>query len=79
MIDLNKKVAIVTGGTRGIGLAIVKRLSEAGATVVICSSSEGSSESVAKDISKKYNTTAIGIQTNVQSFESCEKLIKKVA
>jgi 3-oxoacyl-[acyl-carrier protein] reductase len=78
MIDLNEKVVIVTGGTRGIGLAIVDRLSEAGANVVICSSSEGKSEAIAQDISDKYNTTSIGIQTDVSSFESCENLIKTV-
>lgn len=45
MKDLLKgKVAVVTGGTRGIGYAIVKKYLEAGATVVLC----GSRESTAK-------------------------------
>src|SRR5215510_6735467 len=34
-IDLSERVAIVTGATRGIGLAIVKRLADAGAHVVL--------------------------------------------
>jgi 3-oxoacyl-[acyl-carrier protein] reductase len=34
-IDLSERVAIVTGSTRGIGLAIVKRLADAGAHVVL--------------------------------------------
>ncbi|MEM9669115.1 MAG: SDR family NAD(P)-dependent oxidoreductase [Pseudomonadota bacterium] len=40
MSELNKKVALITGGTRGIGLACASCLAEAGAKVVITGRSE---------------------------------------
>ena len=41
MTDLNGRRALVTGGTRGIGTAVARKLSEAGARVVVSARSRG--------------------------------------
>lgn len=51
LFDVQGKVAIITGASRGIGLAIAKRYAEAGMKVVISSRKQESLESVAAEIS----------------------------
>ncbi len=40
LMSLEGKVAIITGGASGIGLASAKRLAEAGATIALCDINE---------------------------------------
>ena len=49
--DLTGRVAIVTGGGRGIGAAIVTRLAEAGAAVVIANRTQDVAEALARELS----------------------------
>ncbi|HVZ06466.1 SDR family NAD(P)-dependent oxidoreductase [Rhodopila sp.] len=53
LFDLTGKVAIVTGSTKGIGLAIATRMAEHGATVVVSSRKPDACEAVAADIKAK--------------------------
>lgn len=61
MTDLKGRTAIVTGASRGIGLAIGQRLAEAGANVVLTSRDQESADTAAAQV----NGNAIGVAAHV--------------
>ncbi|MFN3233283.1 MAG: SDR family NAD(P)-dependent oxidoreductase [Alphaproteobacteria bacterium] len=70
---LDGKVAVVTGGGKGIGRGIVHCLAEAGADVVIAARSKDDIESVAQEV-RDRGRQAIAVQTDVTSEEDLERL-----
>jgi NAD(P)-dependent dehydrogenase (short-subunit alcohol dehydrogenase family) len=52
-MDFSQKTALVTGGTRGIGLAIVEQLARAGAHVLVVSENGPACESTAANLVKR--------------------------
>ncbi|MDR4947849.1 acetoacetyl-CoA reductase [Neobacillus cucumis] len=77
MADLNNKVAIVTGGSRGIGAAISKELAKNGIKVVINYNSRSElAEKVVAEI-KEIGSEAYAVQADVSNIADAEKLIKE--
>ena len=76
IFDLNGKVAIVTGGSRGIGRSIALGLAKAGSDVVATSRNIKSVEAVTIEI-KKLDRRSIAISTDVSRKESVENLVNK--
>jgi 3-oxoacyl-[acyl-carrier protein] reductase len=74
MIDLESKVAIVTGGARGIGEAICRRLHDCGARVVVADIDGAGAEKVAQDLGERERS--IGVQVDVSSGRSVEAMVK---
>ena len=75
---LENKVAIVTGGSRGIGEAIVLKLADSGANVAF---TYVSSDGKAKALEERVN--AIGVKTkayksNAADFPDCEKVVNEI-
>ena len=68
-IDLNDKVAVVTGGAQGFGLAIAKRISDSGANVVIWDKDEEILKQV--KLRNSFNLTV-----DVTSFENVSKAVE---
>jgi len=75
MFNLTDKVAIVTGGASGIGLATVKAFLDKGAKVVIADYNEETGNSVEKDLSSKGNVKFIYV--NVAEEKSVENLVSE--
>ena len=59
-MKLTNKVAIVTGGSRGIGLATVKAFIEAGATVILTASSQANADKAVAALKEEYPEATIG-------------------
>ena len=79
MFDLTGKVALVTGGSRGIGRAAALALAKQGAQVVInYVSNEGAAREVAEEIQKAGGKAEI-VQFDVGSSEAAEKAVAEVA
>lgn len=73
-MELEGKVAVVTGGSRGIGKAIARRLAEEGADVVISARTPEALEATAKEISAVTGRRLEPVPADLSTLEGCETL-----
>lgn len=76
MTDLNGKVAIVTGGSKGIGKAIAKSLTESGCDVVLCSRDGNEAEATAASLISLGGGRVIGIGADVRELGDVKRLVE---
>jgi len=74
---LKEKVAIITGGTRGIGYETVKLFAENNATVILFGSKKESVD-IALEKLKEENINAYGYYPNLNNYDEVKKVINEI-
>ena len=78
LFDLTGQVAVVTGGTKGLGRSMAEGLASAGADLVIVSRHGDEAEKTAAEIVREFGHRAIGIQADVTSPADAEAMAARV-
>ena len=75
--QLNGKLAVVTGGTRGIGLSLARGLAEAGATLILVARDKAKAEESTESLAKKGFEVSY-VLGDVTQEKDCEKIAEHV-
>jgi len=78
LFDLSGKVAIVTGGSRGIGRAVAEGLATAGADVVVASRKLDACQAAATEIASAIGCHTLPVACHVGQWEDCDRLVDTV-
>ena len=74
-LDLQGKVAIVTGGSKGIGKAIARELAREGVDVAIAARSKEVLDETAAEIAAETGRKVIGIPTDTTSWDDVQNMV----
>lgn len=74
--DLSGKAAIITGGSKGLGLAMATGLASAGAKVMLVNRNAEEGAKAAKEINRDFNVTAISFGADITKEAQTEAMAK---
>lgn len=77
LFDFTGQVALVTGGSRGLGYEMVKALGERGADIIIASRKLDACEAVAEEV-RAMGRKALAVATHVGRWDECDALVEAV-
>jgi sorbitol-6-phosphate 2-dehydrogenase len=75
-LNLEEKVAIVTGGACGIGRAVCEGLAEVGANVIVADVNAEGSRQAAMELKGKYNGNCIAVTTDVTNKANIDAMVE---
>lgn len=76
LFDFTGKVALVTGGSRGLGYQMVRAFAERGADVIIASRKLENCEAVAEEV-RALGRKALAVSAHVGKWPECDRLIEE--
>jgi len=79
VFDLSGQVALVTGGSRGLGREMAAALAEQGADVALCSRREEDAHAAAEALSSSTGRRTVGYRADVTSSVEVDDLVRRVA
>ena len=74
--DLSGKVAVVTGGSKGLGFAMAAGLASAGANIVLVNRNTAEGAEAAQNLSSDYGTKVISFAGDVTNVQQTEEMVK---
>ncbi|HZU01379.1 MAG TPA: glucose 1-dehydrogenase [Ktedonobacteraceae bacterium] len=78
IFKLDGRVALITGGNRGLGFAMAQALAEAGADVVVTSRQQEKAHESAAALARTTGRRALGLAVDVTSAEQVESMVQAV-
>jgi NAD(P)-dependent dehydrogenase (short-subunit alcohol dehydrogenase family) len=75
---LDGKTALVTGGTKGLGLAMARALAQAGANIALCSRNADESRQAAREIAETTGRKTAGFEADITRSDSITRLSSEI-
>ncbi|NND32243.1 MAG: SDR family oxidoreductase [Saprospiraceae bacterium] len=75
LFDLNERVAIITGGSKGLGLAMAEGLASAGCRTVIVNRNKEEGQAAALKLNNEYDPESIFIQADVTDEDAINNMV----
>jgi len=76
-LELKDKIAVITGGSQGIGLAVAEGLAEEGVHLILCARDEKRVVDRANEIQSKFGVKVVGYRADVSKVSEIDALVAK--
>ena len=77
-LELKDKIAVITGGSVGIGLAVAHGLAAEGVHLVLCARNRERLYQVAADVELEYGVNVTGIKADVSKEKDIQNLVDQI-